>query len=57
MRGKSITIDPEWFDLISKYADEHYMTKKDTLSMLLDIAIGRNQFKDTFREWHLKQTT
>ena len=57
MRGKSITIDPELFDLISKYADDHHMTKKDTLSMLLDSCIGRNSnhFKNAFLKWYLKQ--
>lgn len=54
MRGKSITIAPDWFDLISKYAEEHYMTKKDALTLVLDLTIGRDD-KGKFYEWYLKQ--
>ena len=35
--SKSITIDTGWYEIISDYAASHYMTKKDTLTMLLDI--------------------
>ena len=51
--SKSITIDTDWFDIISAYAAEHYMTKKDTLSMLLDITIGR---QNTFYDWYLESS-
>ena len=50
--SKSITIDIDWFDIISTYAEEHCMTKKDTLTMLLDISIGR---KNTFYDWYLER--
>lgn len=43
--SKSITIDTGWYEIISDYATSHCMTKKDTLTMLLDISIGR---KNTF---------
>jgi len=39
--SKSITVDLDWFNIITAYAEEHCMTKKDTLSMLLGIAIGQ----------------
>ena len=47
--SKSITIDTVWYEIISDYATSHYMTKKDTLTMLLDISIGR---KNTFYDWY-----
>ena len=47
--SKSITIDTDWFEIISTYAESHCMTKKDTLSMLLGISIGR---KNTFLDWY-----
>ena len=47
--SKSITIDTVWYEIISDYAASHYMTKKDTLTMLLDISIGR---KNTFNDWY-----
>ena len=47
--SKSITIDTGWYEIISDYAASHYMTKKDTLTMLLDISIGR---KNTFNDWY-----
>lgn len=47
--SKSITIDTGWYEIISDYAASHYMTKKDTLTMLLDISIGR---KNTFYDWY-----
>ena len=46
--SKSITIDTVWYEILSDYAASHYMTKKDTLTMLLDISIGR---KNTFNDW------
>ena len=46
--SKSITIDTGWYEIISDYATSHCMTKKDTLTMLLDISIGR---KNTFEDW------
>lgn len=49
--SKSITVDIGWFNIISAYAEEHCMTKKDTLTMLLDISVGR---KNTFYDWYLK---
>ena len=48
--SKSITVDLDWFNIITAYAEEHCMTKKDTLSMLLGITIGR---KNTFFDWYL----
>lgn len=47
--SKSITIDTVWYEIISDYAASHCMTKKDTLTMLLDISIGR---KNTFNDWY-----
>ena len=47
--SKSITIDTGWYEIISDYATSHCMTKKDTLTMLLDISIGR---KNTFNDWY-----
>ena len=47
--SKSITIDTVWYEIISDYAASHCMTKKDTLTMLLDISIGR---KNTFYDWY-----
>ena len=52
--SKSITVDLDWFNIITVYAEEHCMTKKDTLSMLLGIAIGR---KNTFYDWYLAYGT
>ena len=49
--SKSITVDLDWFNIITAYAEEHCMTKKDTLTMLLDISIGR---KNTFYDWYLE---
>ena len=49
--SKSITIDNDWFEIISDYAESHCMTKKDTLKMLLDISVGR---KNTFYDWYMK---
>ena len=48
--SKSITVDLDWFNIITAYAEEHCMTKKDTLSMLLGITIGG---KNTFYDWYL----
>jgi len=52
--SKSITVNLDWFNIISAYATEHCMTKKDTLTMLLDISIGR---KNTFYDWYLEFST
>ena len=52
--SKSITVDLDWFNIITAYAEEHCMTKKDTLTMLLDISIGR---KNTFNDWYLAYGT
>jgi hypothetical protein len=49
--SKSITVDLDWFNIITAYAEEHCMTKKDTLKMLLDISISR---KNTFYDWYLE---
>ena len=49
--SKSITIDNGWFEIITDYATEHRMTKKDTLTMLLNISIGR---KNIFFNWYEK---
>ena len=48
--SKSITVDLDWFNIITAYAEEHCMTKKDTLTMLLGIVIGG---KNTFYDWYL----
>lgn len=52
--SKSITVDLDWFNIITAYAEEHCMTKKDTLSMLLGITIGG---KNTFYDWYLESST
>ena len=52
--SKSITVDIDWFNIITAYAEEHCMTKKDTLTMLLDISIG---CKNTFYDWYLAYGT
>ena len=52
--SKSITVDLDWFNIITAYAEEHRMTKKDTLSMLLGITIGG---KNTFYDWYLESST
>ena len=52
--SKSITVDLDWFNIITAYAEEHCMTKKDTLKMLLDISIGG---KNTFYDWYLEYST
>ena len=52
--SKSITIDTVWYEIISDYATSHCMTKKDTLTMLLDISIGR---KNTFEDWYYDYCT
>ena len=52
--SKSITVDIDWFNIISAYAEEHCMTKKDALSMLLGITIGR---KNSFYDWYLAYGT
>ena len=52
--SKSITVDLDWFNIITAYAEEHCMTKKDTLSMLLGITIGG---KNTFYDWYLEAST
>ena len=52
--SKSITVNLDWFNIITAYAEEHCMTKKDTLSMLLGIAIGH---KNTFYDWYLAYGT
>ena len=49
--SKSITVDLDWFNIITAYAEEHCMTKKDTLKMLLDISTSR---KNTFYDWYLE---
>ena len=54
MRGKSITIDAYWFDLISKYAEEHHVSKKDALTMVLNLTAGRND-NGRFYKWYLNQ--
>lgn len=41
--SKSITIDAGWYEIISDYATSHCMTKKDTLTMLLDISIRQKK--------------
>ena len=52
--SKSISVDLNWFNIITAYAEEHCMTKKDTLKMLLDITIGG---KNTFYDWYLESGT
>ena len=52
--SKSITVDLDWFNIITAYAEEHCMTKKDTLKMLLGITIGR---ENTFYDWYLAYGT
>ena len=52
--SKSITVNLDWFNIITAYAEEHCMTKKDTLSMLLGIAIGQ---QNTFYDWYLEAST